>query len=40
MIGARNAEQIQRNAALFAANVPDDLWGELSAEGPIPAGGT
>lgn len=41
-IGARSGAQIARNAELFEAAVPDDLWAELRAEGllredaPIP----
>ena len=32
-IGARSGAQIARNAELFEAPVPDDLWAELRAEG-------
>jgi D-threo-aldose 1-dehydrogenase len=34
-IGARNADQQQRNAALFEAAVPEALWAELRAEGLV-----
>ena len=42
-VGARSAEQMMRNAALFHERVPPDLWGELKAEkllredAPVPA---
>lgn len=32
-LGARNAEQVERNAALFDEPVPPDVWRELVAEG-------
>jgi D-threo-aldose 1-dehydrogenase len=32
-LGARSAEQMRRNAALFGQPVPDDVWRELVAEG-------
>jgi D-threo-aldose 1-dehydrogenase len=31
-IGSRSAAQIRCNAELFAARIPEDLWGELKAE--------
>jgi D-threo-aldose 1-dehydrogenase len=37
LTGARSAEQIERNADLFATAVPDDLWTELKAEGLLRA---
>jgi D-threo-aldose 1-dehydrogenase len=37
LAGARSAEQIARNAELFATKVPDDLWAELKAEGLLRA---
>jgi D-threo-aldose 1-dehydrogenase len=43
-IGARSRAQIARNAELFEARLPGDLWAELRAEGllredaPVPAG--
>ena len=42
-LGARSAEQVQRNVALYAEPVPTDLWSELKATGllradaPVPA---
>ena len=45
-VGARSREQIERNVALYRSGVPDDLWGELRAEGllrvdaPTESGGT
>ena len=32
-LGARSAEQVERNAALFDVPVPDAAWAELVAEG-------
>ena len=32
-LGARSAEQMTRNAALFDQPVPEDVWRELVAEG-------
>ena len=32
-LGARSAAQVERNAALFDAPVPDAAWSELVAEG-------
>jgi D-threo-aldose 1-dehydrogenase len=32
-VGARSPRQMARNAALFAADLPGDLWAELRAEG-------
>jgi D-threo-aldose 1-dehydrogenase len=32
-VGARTAAEVERNADLFAAEIPDDLWAELKAEG-------
>jgi D-threo-aldose 1-dehydrogenase len=32
-VGARSAEQIERNAALYRDRVPPELWHELKAEG-------
>ena len=43
-LGARSAEQVERNAALFDVPVPDGAWAELVAEGllrpdaPTPGG--
>jgi D-threo-aldose 1-dehydrogenase len=37
LTGARSAAEIERNAELFAAPVPDDLWAELKAEGLLRA---
>jgi D-threo-aldose 1-dehydrogenase len=45
-VGARSAEQIERNASLYRASIAADLWLELKAEGllradaPVPAGPT
>jgi D-threo-aldose 1-dehydrogenase len=36
-LGARSAEQVRRNAALFGAPVPRELWAELKAEGLLRA---
>jgi D-threo-aldose 1-dehydrogenase len=36
-VGARSPEQVERNARLFAAGVPDALWEELKAEGLVRA---
>jgi D-threo-aldose 1-dehydrogenase len=42
-VGCRNAEQVARNAELFGAPLPHDLWAELVDEGllrpdaPVPA---
>ena len=36
VLGARSAEQVVRNAALFEAGVPQELWSALQAEGLIP----
>jgi D-threo-aldose 1-dehydrogenase len=42
-VGARSAEQMERNAALYREPIPPDLWRELKAEGllrddaPVPA---
>jgi len=44
-LGARSRAQIERNASLFQATVPDALWAELVSEGlldasaPLPRGG-
>jgi D-threo-aldose 1-dehydrogenase len=41
-VGARSPEQVRRNAQLFAAKIPCELWGELReesllhAEAPVP----
>ena len=32
-LGARSAEQVRRNAALFDEPVPDAAWSELVSEG-------
>jgi D-threo-aldose 1-dehydrogenase len=32
-LGARSAEQVKRNAALFEEQIPEELWQELTAEG-------
>jgi D-threo-aldose 1-dehydrogenase len=32
-LGARSAQQVKRNAALFDEQVPEELWRELTAEG-------
>jgi D-threo-aldose 1-dehydrogenase len=32
-LGARSAAQVERNAALFDAEIPADLWAELKSEG-------
>ena len=32
-VGARSSEQMERNAALYRASIPEDLWSELKAEG-------
>ena len=32
-VGARSGSEVERNADLFAAEIPDDLWAELKAEG-------
>ncbi|MDA0184921.1 aldo/keto reductase [Solirubrobacter phytolaccae] len=32
-LGARSADQVERNAALFDDPIPDAVWGELVAEG-------
>jgi D-threo-aldose 1-dehydrogenase len=37
LVGARDAAQVTRNAELFEAAVPDDLWRELKAEGLLRA---
>lgn len=39
-LGARSPEQVTRNAALFAEDVPDELWRELAETGLVaePAG--
>ena len=45
-LGARSAEQVERNAALFDVPVPDGAWAELVSEGllrpdaPRPGGGS
>ena len=35
VVGMRSPEEVERNAALFAADVPDSLWDDLRAEGLI-----
>lgn len=35
--GARSAEQVRRNAALFEVEIPDALWAELAADGLLDA---
>jgi D-threo-aldose 1-dehydrogenase len=43
-VGARSAEQMERNAALYRERIPPDLWSELKEKGllredaPVPAG--
>lgn len=32
-VGARSAEQVERNAALYRGPIAPDLWSELKAEG-------
>jgi D-threo-aldose 1-dehydrogenase len=32
-LGARSAAQVERNAALFDAEIPAAVWDELKAEG-------
>jgi D-threo-aldose 1-dehydrogenase len=32
LVGARAGAEVERNAALLAAPVPDELWRELKAE--------
>jgi D-threo-aldose 1-dehydrogenase len=34
-VGARDAAEVERNAALLAAELPADLWAELRAEGLV-----
>lgn len=34
VLGARSPEEVRRNAELFGAPVPDELWEELAAAGP------
>ena len=42
-VGARSAEQVERNATLYRERIPPELWSELKAEGliredaPVPA---
>jgi D-threo-aldose 1-dehydrogenase len=36
-LGAYSGEQVRRNAALLSADVPDELWQELKAEGLLRA---
>jgi len=33
--GARSAEHVVRNAALFAIPIPDELWSDLSSAGLV-----
>ncbi|TDC15369.1 aldo/keto reductase [Streptomyces sp. 8K308] len=35
VVGVRSPEEVRRNAALFAADVPDALWDDLRTEGLI-----
>jgi D-threo-aldose 1-dehydrogenase len=38
-LGMRSAEQVERNAHLYGAPVPDELWADLAARGLIKSAG-